>query len=85
MRQRDGQPPVAVQVGRYMGAGLTWAASTLLFMLLGEWLGERLGSSQLGAVIGAFAGGGAGFYWLVRSLTGAQAAGSGEKDVEKRE
>jgi len=84
MGKPDGQPPVAVQVGRYMGAGLTWAASTLLFMLLGAWLGERLGSRQLGAVIGAFVGGGAGFYWLVRTLTGAQAAGRARKDDAER-
>jgi positive regulator of sigma E activity len=67
MEPRKDEPP-AVQVGRYMGAGLTWAASTLLFMLLGGWVGEKIGSRELGAVIGAFAGAAAGFWWLVRTL-----------------
>lgn len=82
MGPRKEEPPASVQVGRYMGVGLTWAVSTLVFMLLGAWLGERLGSRSLGAVIGAFVGGGAGFYWLVRTLTseGPGVAGPGRGD-----
>jgi hypothetical protein len=79
MGPRKEEPPAGVQVGRYLGVGLTWAVSTLVFMLLGAWLGERLGGRSLGALIGAFVGGGAGFYWLVRTLTleGPGAAGPG--------
>lgn len=73
--------PAAVQVGRYMGVGVTWAASTLLFLVVGGWVGERVGNRELGAVIGAFAGAAAGFWWLVRTLT---EAGRGTRDGEDR-
>ena len=61
--------PAGVEVARYMSAGLTLAASTMVFMLVGGWLGERLGSRPLGTVVGAMVGATAGFYWLVRTLT----------------
>jgi len=68
--------PVGVEVARYMSAGLTLAASTMVFMLAGGWVGERLGSRPLGSVVGAFIGATAGFYWLVRVLTsGARRSG----------
>ena len=69
MKQRKPESPVGVEVARYMGAGLTWALSTLVFLLLGAWLGTKLGSRPVGAVIGAFVGAAAGFYWLIRQLT----------------
>lgn len=69
LKQRKPELPVGVEVARYMGAGLTWALSTLAFLLLGAWVGTKLGSRPVGAVIGAFIGAGAGFYWLIRQLT----------------
>jgi positive regulator of sigma E activity len=72
--------PAAVQVGRYMGAGVTLAASTLLFLVVGGWVGEQAGSRDLGAVIGAFTGAAAGFGWLVRTLTEA-----GRKTRDRRD
>jgi hypothetical protein len=76
--------PPAVEVSRYLSAGLTWALATLLFLFAGAWLGERLGSRPLGAVVGAFVGGGAGFYWLVRQLTAGQQASSGTGPPEDK-
>jgi uncharacterized membrane protein YgcG len=73
--ERKPPPPAGVEASRYLGAGLTWALSTLLFMLAGAWLGERLGSRSVGAVAGAFLGAAAGFYWLVRQLTAKQGSG----------
>ena len=51
-------------VGRYYGYGLSWALSTLLFFLLGFWLDTKLGTVPWLSILGAFAGGGAGFYTL---------------------
>jgi hypothetical protein len=73
----------AVEVSRYLGAGLTWAAATLLFLAVGAWLGERAGSRALGALVGAFVGGGAGFYWMVRQLTEAGKSGRNDPEVKK--
>ena len=72
------KPGAGIEISRYLSAGLTWALSTLLFMLAGAWVGERLGSRPIGAVAGAFVGGAAGFYWLVRQLI----SGPGRRDGE---
>jgi F0F1-type ATP synthase assembly protein I len=50
--------------GQYMGYGLTWALAVLLFLGVGAWLDTRLGTSPVLLIIGAFIGGGAGFYSL---------------------
>ncbi|MEZ4417412.1 MAG: AtpZ/AtpI family protein [Gemmatimonadota bacterium] len=50
--------------GRYVGFGLTWALSTLIFFLLGLWLDQRLGTVPWLSIGGAFFGGATGFYNL---------------------
>ncbi len=50
--------------GRYMGFGLTWALSVLLFLGVGAWLDSKLGTGPLLLILGALVGGGAGFYSL---------------------
>jgi F0F1-type ATP synthase assembly protein I len=50
--------------GQYMGYGLAWALSVLLFLGGGAWLDGKLGTSPFLLIIGAFVGGGAGFYSL---------------------
>lgn len=47
---------------RYSGLGLQWALSVLLFTAVGWWLDGRLGVAPLFTILGAFVGGGAGFY-----------------------
>jgi F0F1-type ATP synthase assembly protein I len=51
-----------------MGHGLTFAFSTLLFLLVGWWLDVRLGTAPLLLILGAFFGGAAGFYNLYHHL-----------------
>lgn len=63
-RQAKPRPRLAQEAGRYLGHGLTWAASTGLFLFLG-WLVDRwLGTMPLFLILGAFIGAGAGFYSL---------------------
>ncbi len=50
--------------GRYMGYGLTWALSVLLFLGGGAWLDSKLDTGPVLMVLGAFVGAGAGFYSL---------------------
>ena len=50
--------------GQFMGHGLTWALAVLLFMGAGYWVDGKVGSAPIVMVIGAFVGGGAGFYSL---------------------
>ncbi len=54
--------------GRYSGYGLTWALSTLLFLLGGWWLDGKVGTTPLFMILGAFVGAGAGFYSLYRHI-----------------
>jgi ATP synthase protein I len=50
--------------GQYMGLGLTWALSVMLFLGVGAWLDGRLGTSPFLLIAGAFVGAAAGFYSL---------------------
>jgi len=49
---------------QYMGLGLTWALSVLLFLGVGAWLDSKLGTRPILMICGAFVGAGAGFYSL---------------------
>jgi Putative F0F1-ATPase subunit Ca2+/Mg2+ transporter len=50
--------------GQYMGYGLAWALSVLLFLGGGAWADSKLGTAPFLMVLGAFVGAGAGFYSL---------------------
>lgn len=58
----------AVSTSEYLGHGLTWAASTLLFLWLGTEADEWLGTDPWLALLGAFVGAAAGFYHLIHHL-----------------
>jgi F0F1-type ATP synthase assembly protein I len=57
-----------VEVGRYLGLGLTWALSTLLFLYLGSRADAWLHTKPYLTVLGAFLGAGAGFYSMIYNL-----------------
>lgn len=54
--------------GQYMGYGLSWALSTLLFLLGGWWLDGKVGTTPLFMILGAFVGASAGFYSLYHHI-----------------
>lgn len=63
--QRGSDPADLIRAsGRYMGLGLTWALSVLLFLGIGAWLDSKLGTRPILLILGAFVGAGAGFYSL---------------------
>jgi len=62
------QSQMLAAAGQYMGLGLTWALSVLLFLLGGYWLDGKVGTAPLFMILGAFLGGGAGFYSLYRHI-----------------
>jgi ATP synthase protein I len=53
---------------QYLGVGLQFAGSIVLFLFVGQWLDDRLGTSPWLLLIGVFVGAGAGFYSLYRQL-----------------
>ena len=68
--KRDEKPPKSVEISRYLGYGLTWALSTLLFLYLGTLGDQRLGTEPALTLLGAFVGAAAGFYYMYRHLVG---------------
>jgi hypothetical protein len=63
-KKRGGPNTLWAAAGQYLGYGLTWAFSTLLFMWGGWKLDEWVGTIPLFTILGAFLGAGAGFYSL---------------------
>lgn len=60
----EGPTSVWAEQGKYLGYGMTFAMATLLFFFLGLWLDGKLGTTPWLSFLGAFAGGGTGFYNL---------------------
>jgi hypothetical protein len=69
---------------KYLGAGLTWVASTGLFMYLGSLLDARWGSKPALTVVGAFVGAAAGFYYLYRRLVAETRSGDDKRKTEHK-
>jgi F0F1-type ATP synthase assembly protein I len=79
-RQERGRGQDAVRdAAQYLGHGLTLVASTVLFLFLGWWLDAWLGSVPLFTILGAFVGGGAGFYHMVQRLNAKRNADERER------
>ena len=63
--RKGGDPQELMRASaQYMGFGLQWALSVLLFLGVGAWLDQKLGTTPWLLVIGAFVGAGAGSYSL---------------------
>ncbi|HUG02783.1 MAG TPA: AtpZ/AtpI family protein [Longimicrobiales bacterium] len=65
----------AVEVATYMGHGLTLAASTLGFLLLGRYLDGRFGTGPWLTALGALVGAAGGFYHVIHHLLRRQGDG----------
>ena len=76
----DHKPPQNVEMGRALSLGLTWAASTALFLYLGSLVDGWLGTKPVFTLIGAFIGAAAGFYYLYsQMMAGMRKRDGGEK------
>jgi len=73
------------RVGAYLGLGLTFALSTLLFAWLGSLLDGKIGSTPTFTLLGAFVGAGAGFYNLVRVALDLQKTEKAKKNETDRD
>lgn len=63
-KKDEGPRSVMRASGQFMGLGLTWALSVLLFLGIGAWVDSKLGTAPILLIVGAFVGAGAGFYSL---------------------
>jgi len=84
--KRDNKPPVTAEISRYLGYGMTWALSTLLFLYLGSLADKRFGTDPVLTLIGAFVGAAGGFYYMYSRLAeGQKRRKNGPSDGEARE
>lgn len=67
---RTGSPAVFAlgASGKYMGLGLQFGGSILLFLWIGQWVDRQLGTNGVFVLVGVFVGAGAAFYSMYRSL-----------------
>ncbi len=57
---------------QFMGLGLQFVLSLLLFLYIGKWVDARLGTSPWFLILGVFIGASAAFYSMYRNLMAAQ-------------
>lgn len=60
----DGHREMMRASSHFLGFGLTWALSVLLFLGAGAWVDSKIGTAPILLIVGAFVGGAAGFYSL---------------------
>jgi len=65
--------------GEYAGAGMQFAVTMVVFLLVGMWLDRRLGTGPWLAIVLMFVGAGAAFYSMYRKLMAAQKRSQEEK------
>ena len=71
MKQRskpEQKRPTTPDPGEFLGVGMQFAASIVLFLFVGRWLDDRLGTEPWLLILGVFLGATAGFYSLYRRL-----------------
>jgi F0F1-type ATP synthase assembly protein I len=66
--------PGELNLSNLAGAGLQFAVSIVVFLLLGQWADRKLGTSPILLLVGVFIGGSAAFYSMYRRITAAQRA-----------
>ena len=62
------EPDSGSSLGIYLGLGLQFAVSILVFLFLGEWLDRRFGTEPWLLLTSVFLGTGASFYSIYRKL-----------------
>ena len=67
--------------GEFLGVGLQFAGSILIFLFAGRWLDERLGTAPWLLLLGVFVGFGLGFLFLYRKLI--TSTGSGKREERR--
>jgi len=65
----DPQDPIRAS-SQFIGHGISFAGSTLLFLLGGHWLDGKIGTSPVFALLGMVVGAAAGFWSLYSHVSG---------------
>ena len=68
---------------QFMGLGLQFVLSLLLFLYLGQWVDKKLGTSPWFLILGVFTGASAAFYSMYRKLKAAEQREEAQALVDK--
>ena len=79
------RPDKGVPVGEYVGLGIQFAASIVVFLYLGQWLDRKLGTAPWLLLAGVFIGAGGSFYSMYRRLMAAQAREDAERAERRKD
>ena len=79
----DSKTPEPMNVGSFAGAGLQFAITLVIFLVLGQWIDTKLGSSPVFVLAGVFVGGAGAFYSMYRKLSAAQKADDERRKLER--
>lgn len=83
MKQSQPKTSPAAEMSRYLGVGLTWALSTVAFLLLGRAADGWLGTEPVLTLLGAFVGASAGFYSMYHHLVVVPRRREAERKAER--
>lgn len=79
----DSKTPEPLNVGSFAGAGLQFAITLVIFLVIGQWIDTKLGSSPIFLLAGVFIGGAGAFYSMYRKLSAAQKADDERRKLER--
>ena len=85
MTEPQNEKPATVTGTQFLGIGLTWVGSTVLFLWLGSLVDGWVGTDQVFTVVGAGVGIVAGFYYVYRQVTAGQRSKSTSRKTDTKE
>ncbi len=68
---------------QFMGLGLQFVLSLLLFLYIGQWVDGKLGSAPWFMILGVFTGASAAFYSMYRALKAAERRQEAQDRLDK--
>jgi F0F1-type ATP synthase assembly protein I len=85
LNQKAEREPAAGAGTRFLGIGLTWVGSTVLFLYVGSLVDRWVGTDQVFTMIGAAVGIVAGFYYVYRQVSASNQSGPTTRKTDKRD
>ena len=85
VNQQHERKPAGGEGTRFLGIGLVWVGSTVLFLYLGSLADKWLGTDQVFTLVGAGVGIVAGFYYVYRQVAATNQGGRTTRKTDKKE
>jgi F0F1-type ATP synthase assembly protein I len=85
VNQQHERKPAGGEGTRFLGIGLVWVGSTVLFLYLGSLVDRWVGTDQVFTLVGAGVGIVAGFYYVYRQVAATNQAGRTTRKTDNKE